>query len=61
LFALFGRPDSDPDPSSGNGNCDVVVARLPIAEIGPHDKHVAGEAEREQSFILETNKIEWLM
>jgi len=34
---------------------DVVVARLPIAEIGSHDKHVAGEAEREQSFILETD------
>lgn len=32
---------------------DVVVARPPIAEIGSHDKHVASEAEREKSFILE--------
>jgi hypothetical protein len=30
-------------------------ARLPIAEIGSNDKHVAGEAEREQSLILETD------
>ena len=34
---------------------DVVVARLPIAEIGSHDKHGAGEAKREQSLILETD------
>src|SRR4029077_10014483 len=34
---------------------DVVVARLTIAEIGSNDKHVAGETEREQSFILETD------
>src|SRR6476660_3796918 len=30
---------------------DVVVASLPIVEIGTNDKHVAGEAKREQSLI----------
>lgn len=34
---------------------DAVVACLPIAEIGSNDKHGAGEADREQSFILETD------
>jgi hypothetical protein len=34
---------------------DVVVAGLPIAEIGSNDKHLAGNADREQSCILDTD------
>ena len=34
---------------------DVVVPGLPIADVGPNDEYLAGEAEREDGLVLETD------